>query len=41
MRFVAQEASQVSQTQELQLTLREKAPMALIFTPQGVQRRPR
>ncbi len=38
-RFVAQDASQVSQTQELQLTPREKAPMALIFTPQGVQRR--
>jgi hypothetical protein len=37
-RFVAQDGSQVSQTQELQLTSREKAPMILIFTPQGVQR---
>jgi hypothetical protein len=38
-RFVAQDASQDSQTQELQLTPREKAPIALMFTPLGVQRR--
>lgn len=38
-RFVAPDSSQVSQTQEVQLTPREKAPAALAFTPQGVQRR--
>jgi hypothetical protein len=38
-RFVAKDASQVSQTVETQLTPREKAPLALVFKPQGVQRR--
>ena len=38
-RFVAPDASQVTQTQEVQLTPREKAPVALVFTPLGVQRR--
>lgn len=38
-RFVARDASEVSQTIEVDLTPREKAPLALIFTPQGVRRR--
>lgn len=37
-RFVASDASQVSQTTEADLTPREKAPRELVFTPQGVQR---
>lgn len=37
-RFVASDASQVSQTTEADLTPREKAPKELVFTPQGVQR---
>lgn len=37
-RFVASDASQMSQTTEADLTPREKAPKELVFTPQGVQR---
>jgi hypothetical protein len=37
-RFIASDASQVSQTTEADLTPREKAPRELVFTPQGVKR---
>ena len=37
-RFIASDASQVSQTTEADLTPREKAPRELVFTPQGVER---
>jgi hypothetical protein len=40
-RFVAKDATQVSQTSIAELTPRDKAPLALAFTPQGVQRRMR
>ena len=38
-RFVATDASQISQTVEVELTPRDKAPTALAFTPQGARRR--
>jgi len=38
-RFVASDATQVSQTSVAELTPRDKAPQSLAFTPQGVQRR--
>lgn len=37
-RFIASDASEVSQTTEADLTPRDKAPRELVFTPQGVQR---
>ena len=39
VRFVAQNPSEISKTIETSLTPREKAPRALLFTPDGVQRR--
>lgn len=38
-RFVAEDASQVSHAVEVELDPRTKAPAALLFTAQGVQRR--